>query len=99
RDFHVTGVQTCALPISGTFDDYTGPIGGFDEFGNRINGGARIFAEALSSNPVLFPATYPSGDVAGASHPLFGNAQVGGSTTLYKIGRASCRERVYVEGV
>lgn len=68
---------------SGTFDDYTGPIGGFDEFGNRINGGARIFAEALSSNPVLFPATYPSGDVAGASHPLFGNAQVGGSTTLY----------------
>jgi TonB-linked SusC/RagA family outer membrane protein len=59
---------------SGAFDDYNGPVGTYDANGNRINGGARVFASALSSNPVLFPATYPASALATVGHPLFGNA-------------------------
>lgn len=59
---------------SGAFDDYNGPVGGYDANGNRINGGARVFASALSSNPVLFPATYPSSALTTVDHPLYGNA-------------------------
>jgi TonB-linked SusC/RagA family outer membrane protein len=59
---------------SGAFDDYNGPVGGYDANGNRINGGARVFASALSSNPVLFPATYPASALSTVGHPLFGNA-------------------------
>jgi len=59
---------------SGSFDDYTGPVGGYDGNGNRINGGAVVFASALSSNPVNFPATFPASALSKVSHPLFGNA-------------------------
>src|SRR3546814_10719009 len=70
------------VSTSGTFDDYTGPIGGFDEDGNSIKGGSLVFAQALYSNPVLFPATFPDESVTGASHPLF------------EIGRAHVRNPV-----
>lgn len=53
---------------SGTFDDYHGPIGG----------GSGIFSQAISSNPVLFPATYPSSALPNIKHPLFGNSVVRG---------------------
>lgn len=61
---------------SGAFDDYNGPVGGYDGNGNRINGGARVFSSALSSNPVSFPATYPASALGTVSHPLFGNATI-----------------------
>ncbi|HYH57346.1 MAG TPA: SusC/RagA family TonB-linked outer membrane protein, partial [Anseongella sp.] len=74
---------------SGSFDDYTGPVGGFDADGNRINGGAFVFQQALASNPVRFPATYPASAIATAEHPLFGNAQIEGSNALYNNPYAS----------
>jgi TonB-linked SusC/RagA family outer membrane protein len=58
------------LRLYGQFDDYNGPVGG----------GARTFINALSSNPVRFPATYPKSELPYIDHPLFGSAptRVGG---------------------
>ncbi|MEI2272712.1 TonB-dependent receptor [Sphingobacterium sp. ML3W] len=53
-----------AVKTSGSFDDYTGPIGG----------GGSIFRSTLTSNPVLFPAFFPASDMPRVNHPLFGNA-------------------------
>lgn len=52
------------LRLYGQFDDYNGPIGG----------GARSFTNALSSNPVMFPAVYPQSKLPYIDHPLFGSA-------------------------
>lgn len=50
--------------ISGSFDDYTGPI----------NGGNQIFANIMQTNPVLFPAYYePTAKTAYIKHIMFGN--------------------------
>lgn len=69
---------------SGNFDDYTGPIGGFDANGNRINGGSVVFNSVLKSNPVLFPAVFDPSDSPYDNHPLFGNALISqGSNTFY----------------
>ncbi|WP_341699832.1 SusC/RagA family TonB-linked outer membrane protein [Flavobacterium flavipallidum] len=55
------------------FDDYTGPVGG----------GTALFNRAIWSNPVAFPAVYPSSLLPYIEHPLFGGAVAGyGSTTL-----------------
>jgi TonB-linked SusC/RagA family outer membrane protein len=51
---------------SGSFDDYSGPVGG----------GANIFAGAIASNPVKFPAIFPASDLPNVAHPLFGNSKV-----------------------
>lgn len=64
---------------SGSFDDYQGPIGG----------GAGIFAQALSSNPVLFPAIYPESALPLVKHPLFGNALIGSGNVFYNNPYAS----------
>lgn len=58
---------------SGTFDDYQGPIGG----------GANIFGQAISANPVLFPVSYPSSAMPLVKHPLFGNALIGSDNVFY----------------
>nr|WP_197718652.1 TonB-dependent receptor [Pedobacter schmidteae] len=61
---------------SGSFDDYSGPIGG----------GSGVFDQALSSNPVLFPAFYPASALPLLKHPLFGNSLLsdsGGSQLYY----------------
>lgn len=68
---------------SGSFDDYNGPVGGYDGNGNRINGGALVFASALSSNPVNFPATFPASALSKVEHPLFGNATLAGDGPGY----------------
>ncbi|RZM27922.1 MAG: TonB-dependent receptor [Pedobacter sp.] len=68
---------------SGSFDDYNGPVGGYDGNGNRINGGAVVFASALSSNPVNFPATFPASALSKVEHPLFGNATLAGDGPGY----------------
>ncbi|WP_245723768.1 SusC/RagA family TonB-linked outer membrane protein [Pedobacter steynii] len=58
---------------SGSFDDYQGPIGG----------GSNIFGQAISSNPVLFPVSYPASALPMVKHPLFGNALVGSENVFY----------------
>lgn len=69
--------------LYGQFDDYTGPLGGNDADGNWVSGGGNIFNKAVWSNPVAFPAAYPSELLPYIEHPLFGGAVTGnGSTTL-----------------
>src|SRR5689334_24226801 len=74
RDGTVTGVQTCALPISSGS------------------------AHALSLSPVQGPSggTYRSRFTAWEDGGTEGSRSVtaGSSDTTFKIGRASCRERV-----
>src|SRR5207302_4313786 len=83
RDFHVTGVQTCALPIS--------PEGGFGlqekfiELGDRVVGILNGI-DATAWNPATDPhitANYSIDDLAGKRR-----------SKAAQIGRASCRERV-----
>lgn len=74
-DFDVTKTTTLIVRMYGQFDDYSGPIGGFDENGNRISGGEQTLRNALNANPVMFPAIYPSSKLPFISHPLFGSAQ------------------------
>ncbi len=51
--------------LDGNFDDYNGPI----------DGGAAMYDKVMRSNPVKFPAFYPStGKYAYLQHTLFGNA-------------------------
>src|SRR5690606_40660261 len=88
RDFHVTGVQTCALPILQT---------------RAAVGGTAIGLENVVVNPLacvraIHPATGCDGAVV--EIPLLDVRQemkeIGTSQALewsFEIGRASCRER------
>lgn len=69
----LTPSTKAVVRTSGTFDDYNGPNGG----------GAKIFKQALSSNPVLFPAIFPASDLPNVHHPLFGNAILSGKDNVY----------------
>lgn len=73
-NLNLTKTTELAVRISGTFDDYQGPI----------TSGADMYANAIKSNPVLFPATY-SPDYANryAEHILFGNSETGGYMNPY----------------
>ncbi|RXF70246.1 SusC/RagA family TonB-linked outer membrane protein [Arcticibacter tournemirensis] len=50
--------------VSGSFDDYRGPI----------DGGEEMYKKIVRSNPVAFPAFYPAELMPGTKHTLFGNA-------------------------
>jgi TonB-linked SusC/RagA family outer membrane protein len=78
-DVQLTPTTSGTVRTSGTFDDYQGPIGG----------GGNIFNQALSSNPVLFPATYPESALPLVKHPLFGNALIGNGNIFYNNPYAS----------
>lgn len=81
---NLTPTTTAVVRTSGNFDDYNGPIGGFDANGNRINGGSVVFNSVLKSNPVLFPAVFDPSDSPYDNHPLFGNALISqASNTFY----------------
>ncbi|UCS93894.1 TonB-dependent receptor [Echinicola marina] len=72
-DVTLTPTTELNVKMYGQFDDYNGPIGG----------GAGTFNRAIWSNPVMFPAVYPSEMLPYVEHPLFGGAITGrGSTTL-----------------
>ncbi|MCX2494926.1 TonB-dependent receptor [Pedobacter sp. PF22-3] len=81
-NINLTNTTEAIIRVYGQFDDYTGPVGGYDENGNKINGGQKIFNQALWSNPVMFPAVYPASYQPFAKHPLFGNA-ISPSGSLY----------------
>lgn len=79
----LTPTTDMIVRTSGSFDDYSGPVGGFDANGGLISGGAVVFKSALTSNPVLFPAYFPASDLQGVKHPLFGNASRGVNGEVY----------------
>lgn len=67
-DIALTPTTQATVRTTGRFQDYQGPIGG----------GSRIFERVLHSNPVEFPALYPSSFLPQVNHPLFGNKTVDG---------------------
>src|SRR5690606_39344496 len=94
RDFHVTGVQTCALPISNLLIAYlvtAHPATASWAAAYRIEplgslGGSHGRARAINGNgQVVGEATVP----AGAEHAFIWQGGV-----ISEIGRASGRERV-----
>src|SRR5690606_40658092 len=94
RDFHVTGVQTCALPISG------GP--------GKIRSCPRCSQDAVRvyyAPPVHYHAQGfhttdydKTGDRLEKMNKTW-SKQFGEAPPPMEIGRASCRERVWIEGV
>ena len=73
-DVTLTPTTELNIKMYGQFDDYNGPIGG----------GSKTFEKAIWSNPVMFPAVYPSEMLPYVEHPLFGGAVSGrGSTNLF----------------
>nr|WP_294896539.1 TonB-dependent receptor [uncultured Pedobacter sp.] len=86
-NLNLTRTTELAIKVYGQFDDYNGPVGGYDKNGNRISGGQYTFNNAIWSNPVAFPATYPSSKLPYIEHPLFGSAIIptngGLNPTLY----------------
>lgn len=85
---NVTNTTQVIVRTSGQFDDYRGPIGGLDQYGNSLSGGAYIFNQVLLSNPVLFPAIFPASFSPKLSHPLFGNYLSGNSLYVNPYARA-----------
>lgn len=72
-NLNITPTTEAIIRVYGQFDDYSGPIGG----------GGRIFQTALWTNPVMFPATYPSSLMPYSEHTLFGNAIIPGRKQLF----------------
>lgn len=73
-DINFTPTTTGIVRVYAQFDDYVGPIGYRDSNGSWVNGGQATFNRAVWSNPVMFPAVYPSSYMPYMNHPLFGNA-------------------------
>ncbi len=80
---NITPSTKAIVRTSGQFDDYNGPVGYRDNDGNWVNGGRAVFNSAIWSNPVMFPAYYPASYAPFINHPLFGNAFIGNTTSLY----------------
>src|SRR5690606_39761306 len=95
RDFHVTGVQTCALPIL--------PLAGCspDDSANtpapKAEGPPEVGVVTLKSQRITFTTELPGRTVAPVIAQI--RPQVNGIIKKQQIGRASCRERVERVGV
>ncbi|WP_245957855.1 TonB-dependent receptor [Niabella yanshanensis] len=63
----MTKTTEVIVRLSGSFDDYRGPL----------DGGSGVYSKILRSNPVLFPAYFPSDLQPTTKHILFGNADQG----------------------
>ena len=69
----LTPTTELILRMSGTIDDYTGPV----------NGGTETYHQIMAANPVLFPATYPSVLMPHMNHILYGNYGTGNYINPY----------------
>jgi TonB-linked SusC/RagA family outer membrane protein len=73
-NINLTRTTELILRMSGSFDEYTGPIGG----------GSFMYKEAMMANPVLFKPYYePDEQYAYAKHILFGNYGFGNYVNPY----------------
>jgi len=71
---NLTKSTELALRVSGSFDDYTGPV----------DGGTSMYRKVMRSNPVLFPAAYPvDADHHFVKHIMFGNYEDGSYLNPY----------------
>ncbi len=63
-NINLTKTTELTVRLSGTFDDYTGPI----------DGGTSMYRKVMRSNPVLFPAYFPTDSAHRyVKHIMFGN--------------------------
>ena len=69
----LTKTTEAIVRLSGSFDDYSGPV----------DGGDQMYKKIMQSNPVLFPAYYPGETMPKTNHTLFGNASRGSSGAGY----------------
>ncbi|GAB6007426.1 SusC/RagA family TonB-linked outer membrane protein [Dysgonomonas reticulitermitis] len=70
-NLNLTKSTEIIVRVSGSFDDYSGPI----------DGGNETFEKVMRTNPVMFPKSFPAvGDYEGATHVLFGNAVSSGGS-------------------
>ena len=73
-NINLTKTTELVLRMSGTFDEYTGPIGG----------GSFMYKEVMMANPVLFKPYYePDEQYAYSKHILFGNYGAGNYVNPY----------------
>ena len=72
-NINMTKTTEAVVRLSGSFDDYSGPV----------DGGDQMYKKIMQSNPVLFPAYYPSEVMPKINHTLFGNASRGSSGAGY----------------
>src|SRR5207253_3490889 len=91
RDGHVTGVQTCALPI------YPAATVAVDATANRHAINPNVYGLAYASTAQLLDLNVPFNRYGGNNTTRY-NWQVNGDNRgqdwyFEKIGRASCRER------
>ena len=80
---NVTPTTKATVRTYAQFDKYNGPNGYVDDNNNYVNGGTNVFNSAIWSNPVMFPAYYPSSFAPYSKHPLFGNNLIPGTTKMY----------------
>ncbi|MDR2474211.1 MAG: TonB-dependent receptor [Tannerella sp.] len=73
-NINMTKTTQMDIRVSGTFEDYTGPM----------QGGTSVFDMVMHTNPVEFPKYYPmTPEYITAKHPLFGNAGTGSFINPY----------------
>src|SRR5204862_4221090 len=97
RDLYVTGVQTCALPILRERERISlAPVDGLMP---ALKKGAKTFAEAGGEDAYFGDPTAASAEDGEASFEALGDILSLSIMEHLEIGRASCRERVYISGV
>src|SRR5690606_39909383 len=89
RDLHVTGVQTCALPISSISDGKLVFIGTTGSITDQVNPDLHVPEGAV----VQINLVNDDGAIHDVAIPEF-NVKSDTITGKGEIGRASCRERV-----
>ncbi|MDR3246464.1 MAG: TonB-dependent receptor [Prevotellaceae bacterium] len=73
-NINVTKTTEVNVRISGTFEDYSGPMWGGDQ----------LYQAAMAANPVRFPKYYlPNEELSYVKHILFGNAGAGNFLNPY----------------
>src|SRR5207253_6486647 len=95
RDGHVTGVQTCALPIFFLSDDLTTQVGTFALLPQVIQ---NVKVPVIAAGGIADAKGVAAAIALGAAGVQIGTAYLLCPETTTKIGRASCRERVENRG-
>lgn len=79
-NINLTKKTELIVRLSGSFDDYTGPLDG----SAGVSGGAAMYNKVMHANPVLFPAYYPATEsYKYVNHIMFGNYKEGTGDNFY----------------
>src|SRR5690606_40950037 len=93
RVFHVTGVQTCALPI------LRSGASGMKSTRSSVTATVPVPHTASAADPTDAPSS-PASSSTSSGRPLTpSRSPVNDAYVAGQIGRASCRERVLVAGI